>query len=153
MVASKGENTSTIEKKLAKVEINNSSENKFSHDLETKLSEIFNDCIISCIIREKTMIFSFETFIMRSEMAAQELIKAIDEHITEYLFSTNGLAELGWCSKYLVESTIFVNKNACDLDKFKKTQLIEFYWFKFIKSNYPNQKVCSCFHCLCCQKN
>ena len=50
MVASKGENTSTIEKKLAKVEINNSSEDKFLHDLETKLSKIFNDCIISCII-------------------------------------------------------------------------------------------------------
>lgn len=64
MAASKGE----IENKLAKMEINDNLE-KFLHDLEKQLSEIFDDCIISCIAREKTMAFSFEAFIMKSEVA------------------------------------------------------------------------------------
>lgn len=63
--------------------------------------------------------FLFENFPIKPE-TVQKLLKVVDDHITEHFFSSNGLAELGWCTKYLMESTICINKNAQDSDKFKK---------------------------------
>ena len=63
--------------------------------------------------------FFFENFPIKPE-TVQKLLKVFDDHITEHFFSSNGLAELGWCTKYLMESTICINKNAHDSDKFKK---------------------------------
>lgn len=93
-MASKEENTSFIENKLAKVEINDNLEKKFLHDLELKLSVTSGDCIVSCMIREKSRGSLFETFPMKPE-TAQKLLKVVDDHISEQFFSSNGLAELG----------------------------------------------------------
>ena len=50
-MAKKEENTSVIENKLKKVEINDNLEKKFLHDLEMKLSTTFGDCKVSFMIR------------------------------------------------------------------------------------------------------
>ena len=50
-MAKKEENTSVIENKLDKVEINDNLEKKFLHDLEMKLSATFGDCKVSLMIR------------------------------------------------------------------------------------------------------
>ena len=50
-MAKKEENTSVIENKLKKVEINDNLEKKFLHDLEMKLSATFGDCKVSFMIR------------------------------------------------------------------------------------------------------
>ena len=44
----------------------------------------------------------------------------------------NGLRELGWCSKYLLDrrSVNYLK----DQQEFKKTEIVEFYWF----SSSPN---------------
>ena len=45
-----------------------------------------------------------------------------------------------------MESKVCFNKNAKDSEKFKKIQIIEFYWFKQTNNR------CQCFHCFCFQK-
>ena len=142
-MASKEEVT-TPENKLAEMTINENLEKKFLHNLELQLNLTFGDSIVSCMIREKGMAFSLETFPLQSE-TAKKLLKVVDDHITEYFFSSDGgLAKLGWCTKYLMESTVCFSKNA--EDKFKKTQIIEFYWFR-IENTF-----CQCFHCFCFKK-
>ena len=58
-------------------------------------------------------------------------------------FLPNGLARLGWCINYQMNSRIVYNKK--EKDKFEKIQISEFYWFNYSAS----EKVCDCFHCSC----
>ena len=106
----------TPENKLAEMTINENLEKKFLHNLELKLSLVFGDSIVSCMIRNKGMAFSLETFPLTPEMA-KKLLKVVDDHITEYFF-LSGLSKLSWCTKYLMESRVCFNKNA-NLKKFK----------------------------------
>ena len=75
----------TLENKLAEMTINENLEKKFLNNLELKLSLVFGDSIVSCMIRNKGMAFSLETFPLTPEMA-KKLLKVVDDHITEYFF-------------------------------------------------------------------
>ena len=75
----------TPENKLSEMVINENLEKKFLHNLELKLSLVFGDSIVSCMIRNKGMVFSLETFPLTPEMA-KKLLKVVDNHITEYFF-------------------------------------------------------------------
>ena len=112
----------TTESKLAEMTINENLEKKFLHDLELKLSLLFGNSVVSCMIRNKGMAFSLETFPLKVEMA-KKLLEVIDDHITEYFF-VSGLSRLGWCTKYIMDSRICFNKKAKDSDKLKKIQII-----------------------------
>ena len=63
----------TPENKLAEMVINENLEKKFLHNLELKLSLVFGDSIVSCMIRNKGMAFSLETFPLTPEMAKKLL--------------------------------------------------------------------------------
>ena len=106
----------TPENKLAEITINENHEKTFLHDLELKLSLVFGDSIVSCMIRDKGMAFSLETFPLKVEMA-KNLLEVVDDHITECFF-ISGLSKLGWCTKYLMDSNISFNSHAKDSDKF-----------------------------------
>ena len=77
---------------------------------------VFGDSIVSCMIRDKGMAFSLETFPLKVEMA-KKLLEVVDDDITEYFF-VSGLSKLGWCTKYLMDSNISFNSHAKDSDKF-----------------------------------
>ena len=112
----------TTENKLAEMTINENLEKIFLHDLELKLIFLLGNSVVSCMIRNKGMAFSLETFPLKGEMA-KKLLEVIDDHITEYFF-VSGLSRLGWCTKYIMDIRICFNKNAKDSDKFKKIQII-----------------------------
>ena len=74
---------------------------------------------------------------------AKDLLLKIDWLMDEYFFQENGLQELGWCSKYLLDqrsSNCYKKKQV-----FKKTEIEEFYWF----NSSPNQvnKILQEKHC------
>ena len=75
----------TTENKLAEMTINENLEKNFLHDLELKLIFLFGNSVVSCLIRNKGMAFSLETFPLKVEMA-KKLLEVIDDHITEYFF-------------------------------------------------------------------
>ena len=75
----------TPENKLTEMAINENLEKKFLHDLELKLSLLFGDSIVACLIRDKGMAFSLETFPLATGMATK-LLEVIHDHITEYFF-------------------------------------------------------------------
>ena len=133
----------TPENKLAEMTINENLKKNFLHNLELKLSLVFGDSIVSCMIRNKGMAFSLETFPLTPEMA-KKLLSCVWSY--NWVLFLSGLSKLGWCTKNLMESRVFFNKNAKDSDKFKKIQIIEFYWFK------QTNNQCQCFHCFCFQK-
>ena len=128
----------TTENNWQRMTINENHEKKFLNDLELKLSLLFGDFIVSCLIRDQGMAFSLETFPLAVEMVTK-LLEVIDDHITEYFF-ISGLSKLGWCTRYLMDSSICFNKIVKDSDKFKKIQIIEFYWMK-------KKTQCQCFNC------
>ena len=45
------------------------------------------------------------------------------------MFLPDGLARLGWCTNYQMNSRIVYNKK--EKDKFEKIQISEFYWFNY----------------------
>ena len=110
----------------------------------------YKDCIISCIIRKKGMAICFETFPLTVE-TSRKLLELIDEHMYDTFFSSDGLAKLGWCANYHMESRIAHNKNT--KNKFEKVQIVEIYWFNVQKLDHFNQKICECFHCYCFKKS
>ena len=69
--------------------------------------------MISCMIKEKGMAISFETFPLTFETAGK-LLKLIDKHIIHMFFLSDGLAKLGCCTKYYIDSKICFNKNIKD---------------------------------------
>ena len=63
----------------------------------------------------------------------------------------NGLQELGWCSKYfLARRSVKYHK---DQQEFKKSAIVEFYWFNSSPNRFDNRsffspvKLCNCMHC------
>ena len=74
---------------------------------------------------------------------AKDLLLKIDWLMDEYFFQENGLQEIGWCSKYLLDqrSSNYYKKKQV----FKKTEIEEFYWF----NSSPNQvnKILQEKHC------
>ena len=109
---------------------------EFLIKLDQKVSAKFKDCIIEINAGEKLLSFSFETHILRSKVLAEKLIDTVDDHLKNEFFSPNGLAQFGWCSKYMLYSNIVPNKLI-------KTQVVQFIWFR----NLYRHKLCPCFIC------
>ena len=63
----------TPENKLTEMAINENLEKRFLHDLELKLSLLFGDSIVSCLIRDKGMAFPLETFPLATGMVTKLL--------------------------------------------------------------------------------
>ena len=69
----------------------------------------------------------------------------------EYFFQENGLRELGWCSKYLLNRRSVKYHKAQQL--FEKTEIVEFYWFNSSLNRFDNAlfltevKLFSCMNC------
>ena len=110
---------------------------EFLLSLSNKLRQKFTDCEIAFDIHQKLISFSFETFVLNSKPLAEKLIDTVDDNIKKEFFSSQGLAELGWCSKYLLHSLVSRTANGI------KTQLVQFLWFR----NLYRHKLCPCFVC------
>ena len=111
---------------------------EFLIKLDQKVSAKFKDCIIETDVSEKVLRFSFETHVLRSRVLAEKLIDTVDDHLKKEFFSPNGLAQFGWCSKYMIHSDFSVKVP----NKFK-TQVVQFTWFR----NLYRHKLCPCFIC------
>ena len=111
---------------------------EFLIKLDQKGSAQFKDCIIEIDMSEKVLSFSFETYILKSKVLAEKLIDTVDDHLKKEFFSPNGLAQFGWCSKYMIHSDFSVKVP----NKFK-TQVVQFTWFR----NLYRHKLCPCFIC------
>ena len=66
-------------------------------------------------------------------------------------FQENGLRELGWCSKYLLDRRS-VNYHK-EKQVYKKTEIVGFYWFNNSPNRFSNKRsveefdLCKCMHC------
>ena len=71
-------------------------------------------------------------------------------------FHENGLRELGWCSKYLLDRRS-VNYHK-EKQVYKKTEIVGFYWFNNLPNRFSNKRsveefdLCKCMHCYFCMK-
>ena len=111
---------------------------EFLIKLDQKVSAKFKDCIIEIDVSEKVLRFSFETHVLRSRVLAEKLIDTVDDHLKKEFFSPNGLAQFGWCAKYMLYSDFSVK-----LPNRLKTQVVQFIWFR----NLYRHKLCPCFIC------
>ena len=109
---------------------------EFLIKLDQKVSSKFKDCIIEIDVSEKVLRFSFQTYVLSSKVLAEKLIDTVDDHLKKEFFSPSGLAQFGWCSKYMLHSDIVPNKLI-------KTQIVQFIWFR----NLYRHKLCPCFIC------
>ena len=84
-------------------------------------------------IQEKTL-----QIFLRSINSRIKVIDTVDDHLKKNFFSPNGLAQFGWCAKYVLYSDFSVKL----LNKLK-TQVVQFIWFR----NLYRHKLCPCFIC------
>ena len=72
----------------------------------------------------------------------QDVIELIvwfcDDHLKKEFFSLNGLAQFGWCEKYMLYSDFSVK-----LPSRLKTPVVQFIWFRSLYRH----KLCPCFIC------
>ena len=78
--------------------------------MDQKVSAKFKDCIIEIDVSKKLLSFSFETHILKSRVLAEKLINTVDDHLQKEFFSPNGLAQFGWCSKYVTQRLFYSAK-------------------------------------------
>ena len=119
-MASKEGDVNVLENKLAEIEINHddlSIEEIFLKELDQKLSEALQDCVVSYYIRRKNIAICCETFLLTVE-ASRKLLSIIDKLISNMLFLPDGLVILRWCTNYQMNSRIVYNKK--EKDKFEK---------------------------------
>ena len=103
---------------------------EFAIKLDQKVSAKLKDCI-------KVLRFSFETHVLRSRALAETLINTVGDYLKKEFVSPNGLAQFGWCSKYMLHSDFSIVPNRL------KTQVVQFIWFR----NLYRHKLCPCFIC------
>ena len=76
-----------------------------------------------------------------TETIARKLLKLTDRLMDEHFFEKDGLRKLGWCSNYILDRrTHNYHKNK---EFFKKTAIVEFYWFNCSPNGFNNQKTIS----------
>ena len=145
-------------KQLEEVKINNdcffgedlSYEQNFLEKIEEKIEKEVPGSEISYFFRKRSMALCFEIPSM-NEKIAKDLLLKIDWLMDEHFFKKNGLRELGWCSKYLLDRRS-VNYHK-DKQEFKKTEIVEFYWFNSSPDRFNNKTsfspfaLCNCMHC------
>ena len=68
-----------------------------------------------------------------NEISGKTLLNVIDRMLDEHFFKDNGLLELGWCSRYMIDKR---NVNYSKGSKFEKTSLVEFYWFNSSQNRF-----------------
>ena len=89
-MASKEGDVSDLENKLAGIEINYNNfsiEKIFLEELEQKLSEALQDCVVSYYIRKKSIAICCETFPLTVE-TSRKLLSIIDKLISIIFFFT-----------------------------------------------------------------
>ena len=87
-MASKEGDVNVLENKLAEIEINHddlSIEEIFLKELDQKLSEALQDCVVSYYIRRKNIAICCETFPLTVE-ASRKLLSVIDKLISDMFF-------------------------------------------------------------------
>ena len=102
--------------------------NKVIENFEQKI----DDCEVSYYVSNRSISICCENLTM-TETIAKKLLKLTDWLMDEHFFQKNGLRELGWCSKYMLDRRS-VNYHK-EKQIFKKTEIVEFYWF----NNSPNR--------------
>ena len=101
-------------------------------------------------LHKKSMSICCKTSI-KTETIARKLLKLTDRLMEEHFFEKDGLRKLAWCLNYMVNRrTHNYHKNK---EFFKKTEIVEFYWFNSSPNRFNNLKaiseveVCNCMHC------
>ena len=87
-MASKEGDVNVLENKLAEIEINHddlSTEEIFLKELDQKLREALQDCVVSYYIRKKSTAICCETFLLTVE-ANRKLLSVIDKLISDMFF-------------------------------------------------------------------
>ena len=117
--------------------------------IEEKIEQEIPGFEISYFFRKRSMALCFDIAMMKEKIAKDLLLK-IDWLMDEHFQKKNGLRELGWCSKYLLDrrSVNYLK----DQEEFRKTEIVEFYWFNS-SPNRVNKKtsflpfaLCNCMH-------
>ena len=87
-----------------------------------------------------------------TETITKSSLDIVDLIIKQHFFCTNGLRQLGWCARYILDRR---SLNYCGLRKSSRTnELTEFYWFNrspnrsFKQKTVTQVEICNCFHCL-----
>ena len=89
-MASKEGDVSDLENKLAGIEINHNNfsiEKIFLEELEQKLSEALQDCVVSYYIRKESITICCETFLLTVETSGK-LLSVLDKLISNMFFFT-----------------------------------------------------------------
>ena len=124
--------------------------NKLIEKIEEEIENQNVDGEVSYYLHQISMSICCETSIM-TETLARKLLKLTNWLMDEHFFQNNGLRELGWCSHYMLDRRSYnyhENKRF-----FKKTEIVEFYWFNSSPSRFKEQKTisevkaCNCMHC------
>ena len=92
----------------------------------------------------------FENSIM-NEKIAKDLLSKINWLMDAHFFQKNGLRELGWYSKYLL------NRGSVNHHKeqqiLQKAEIVEFYWFNSSPNRFTTKQplaefeLCKCLRC------
>ena len=123
---------------------------KFLNSVIEYFEQKIDDCEVSYYVSKRSMSICSESLTM-TETIARKLLRMVDWLMDEHFFQKNGLRELGWCSHYMLD------RRSVNYDKekqiFKKTEIVEFYWFNHSPNRFYKQqvveevKVCNCLHC------
>ena len=120
--------------------------NKVIENFEQKI----DDCVVFYYVSKRSMSICSEILTM-TETIARKLLRMVDWLMDEHFFQKNGLRELGWCSKYMLDRRS-VNYHK-EKQIFKKTEIVEFYWFNNSPKRFHEQQfvteveICNCMHC------
>ena len=123
---------------------------KFLNSVIEYFEQKIDDCEVSYYVSKRSMSICSESLTM-TETIARKLLRMVDWLMDEHFFQKNGLRELGWCSKYMLDRRS-VNYHK-EKQIFKKTEIVEFYWFnnspnRFHKQQFVTEvEVCNCMHC------
>ena len=125
-------------------------EQKFLNQVNENCDKEIKDCEVSFYLSKKSMSICCETLI-RTETIANKLLDIVDLSIERHFFCTNGLRQLGWCARYMLDRRSLNYHNSRNF--LQQTKLTEFYWF----NNSPNRsfkqktvsqgEICSFMHC------
>ena len=126
-------------------------EKKILTAVTENLGKDLKHCAVSNYLSKKSMTICCETFVLTRD-TAKKVLDVVDNVLKEHSFSNFGLSKLGWCSNYMLAQR-FINY-PMENSSFKKTQIIEFYWFNRSPVRYDKNKslqdlkiCCDCLHC------
>ena len=125
-------------------------EEKFLNEIETKIKKEIKNSEISWYLSKRSMSVCFENSIM-NEKIAKDLLSKINWLMDAHFFQKNGLRELGWYSKYLL------NRGSVNHHKeqqiLQKAEIVEFYWFNSSPNRFTTKQplaefeLCKCLRC------